>query len=193
MASQARAVSGAVPGNLPLTDARPNILVVGVGHSGTTIVTRLLATLGWQLGDADERFAEHGPLRAANRYALQHDQLPAAAIEALDMLDTHPPWAAKDPRFSVTLHLWAPLFQSRSGLPLVLHLTRDPAAVAASYLKRNELVRGRPGNTWNGSSRGMTVDEQYASLASQLARWPGPIVTLAYEQLAAAHKLFAPR
>ena len=44
-------------------DGRPNIVVLGVGNSGTTIVTKMLHALGWQATDADETFAESVRLR----------------------------------------------------------------------------------------------------------------------------------
>lgn len=46
-------------------DGRPNIVVVGVGNSGTTIVTKMLHALGWQAADADDTFGESVGLREA--------------------------------------------------------------------------------------------------------------------------------
>ena len=116
-----------------VADAQANVLVVGVGHSGTSVVTRMLAALGWQAADADEEFAECVPMREANDYALLHGQLPESAREYAGRLFARRPWVAKDPRLCVTLPLWWPLFRSE---PVVLHLEKSRDEVEESYLRR---------------------------------------------------------
>ena len=38
---------------------RPNLVVVGVGHSGTTILTKMISELGWGSVGADERYFDN--------------------------------------------------------------------------------------------------------------------------------------
>ena len=43
--------------------------LLGVGHSGTTILTRMYEAEGWNLGPADEEYAEHPEIRSLSRDA----------------------------------------------------------------------------------------------------------------------------
>jgi hypothetical protein len=84
-------------------NSRPNIVVLGVGNSGTTIVTKMLHALGWQAADADETFAESVRFREINESGDF-----SGAAEYLASLPQ--PWAIKDPRLVRTLgigsHSW---------------------------------------------------------------------------------------
>ena len=46
---------------------QPNIVVFGVSHSGTSVVTKMLGLLGWHLNDADEQFVESLSMTSVNR------------------------------------------------------------------------------------------------------------------------------
>src|SRR6185437_9108184 len=79
---------------------RPNVLVYGVGHSGTTILTRMLFALGWNSADADEQYAESVSIRDLNRRLLSDrgKEIDRSGLTAA--LSALPdPWALKDPRF----------------------------------------------------------------------------------------------
>lgn len=185
-----------VPGTVEIADSRPNILVVGVGHSGTTVLTKLLDKLGWDAYGADASYAEHKKIRNFNRYALQHDCLgdQEEIADVLLDLNAHKPWVVKDPRFTVTLRHWWEHFRILGDdAPVVVRITKNMAKVRASYLRRGEIVRGKPGNKWAGAARGLTVEEQINYLDNQLRNWKGPIITLAYEQIAEAVSIFQPR
>src|SRR5262245_49578120 len=92
-----------------LMQGRPNILLFGVGHSGTSIVAKMIRTLGWNLGGADG-FGENVAVRAVNiRILGKH---PVDASETVRVLEQLPsPWLLKDPRFVLTLERWIPIFQ----------------------------------------------------------------------------------
>ena len=46
---------------------KPNIIVYGIGHSGTSIVSKMLHELGWNVGiDVDEYHFEDIPTRELN-------------------------------------------------------------------------------------------------------------------------------
>ena len=175
-----------------VADARPNVLVVGVGHSGTSVVTRMLAALGWQAADADEEFAECVPMREANDYALVHGQLPESAREYAGRLFARRPWVAKDPRLCVTLPLWWPLL--RVSEPVVVNLEKSREKVEESYLRRGAARRGNDVTMrWVRGSRRYTIGELYDQLQHSLAHWPFPVMRLQYEQVMAACSLFRPR
>ena len=176
-----------------MIEGRPNVVVVGVGHSGTTILTKMLGLLGWNTPQADNRYCEHVGMRGANRAALRTQRLPQPRLQRImAQLKTQTPWVVKDPRLSVTLDLWVPGF-TQIGLPTLCWIQKDLAAVKRSYLKRNEKIRGVAGNRWNGSRRGYTVDEQWELLTAQVGQWPGPVITIQYDQLAEVTSLFKPR
>jgi hypothetical protein len=172
-----------------MKDGRPNIIVVGVGHSGTSIVTKLLHTVGWQAPQADSRYYEHVGIRKANTKALATGRLPDTRAIVKE-LNANQPWVVKDPRFTVTLSLWHAVLQP---CPLLLWLTKDIEAVKRSYVRRKELLNGKPGNRWRGAKRGYTVEQQLQMITAAVADWSGPVVKLDYTQIAEAAALFKPR
>jgi hypothetical protein len=174
-------------------NCHPDLVVVGVGHSGTTILTQLLGKFGWNLPHADHRYAEHIKIRSHNRYYLRNHKLKSAAADVLTELKGDQPWAIKDPRFTVTLHSWIPVFIQLDIEPVLVWVKRDLDAVKQSYLRRREIVRGGPGNRWNGASRGYTVDEQWHLIQEQVQNWPWHTFEVEYEQLAVAAEMFKNR
>ena len=171
---------------------RPNLVVVGVGHAGTTILTQMLGELAWNIVGADARYAENIKVRNANRVALSREELPEHLIEEIVVeLNENEPWVIKDPRFSVTLHLWKNVFNKLNSFPVLVHIARDLHDVKSSYIKRKEIVRGCPGNMWKGASHGFTVDEQLKMLCQCLSVWKEPIIDITYEQIKQATALFS--
>lgn len=172
------------------SDDRPDIVVFGVGHSGTTLVASMLFALGWNRGAtahaADEEYCEHIEIRECNRHALAHGALPANAASVLAGLKT--PWAIKDPRFVITLPLWQPLLGSRADRSIVLlWITKDLEQVKRSHELRGELHNGVAG------SHGHTVDDLWQCAKTYYEQWPGPKVSLSYESLADAAQRFLPQ
>ena len=167
----------------------PNVFVLGVGHSGTTILTRMLFALGWHAGGegltADDEFAEHEGIRACNRFAMEHGHLPPEATQMLEQIPV--PWAVKDPRMVITLQLWADNIQAAGDpLPCLLWIARDLEAVRESHVRRGEFVRGGVG------SHGHTIEQLHDLAAGQFDSWRGPKLRLEYKALTNAVKLFNP-
>ena len=152
-----------------------NIIILGVGHSGTTILTQMLNSLGWDIGDADERYWESVKVREINRAVYSGEA--GVHINENFFAEFKEPWVIKDPRFVWTLSYWAKVFQSQLGeLPLVLFLQREKADVLNSYKKRGE-------------------KEPYYQLKLDSAKakyeaWPGPKCTIDYEDIATSCELF---
>lgn len=172
------------------SDDRPDIVVFGVGHSGTTLVTSMLFELGWNPGAtadaADTEYCEHIEIREFNRHALLHGSLPANAASVLDGLKT--PWAVKDPRFILTLPLWQPLLGSRGDRSVVLlWITKELEQVKQSHELRGELHNGVAG------SHGHTVDDLWEFAKTNYEKWPGPKLSLSYQSIAEAAQQFLPQ
>lgn len=155
---------------------KPNVIVLGVGHSGTTILTRMLIALGWNGNDADEAYAESVSIREMNEHAWRYGLLPSRAAEQVERLRT--PWVLKDPRFCETLHLWTPLLIEKK--PALIWITRNPDATEASYRKRGE----------GAVIRGKTRQQNRRNAARQYADWPFAKLHISLEQITAAVELF---
>lgn len=171
------------------TGVKPNIFILGVGHSGTTILTRMLFALGWNAGTegmtADEEFAEHVGIRECNRYALEHGGLPPNAMSMLEKIPA--PWAVKDPRLAMTLQLWGTSIETAGEpLPSLLWIVRDLEAVRESHVRRGEFVRGGVG------SHGHTIEALHELAGQQFDSWHGPKLRVEYEGLMAAARIFDP-
>lgn len=147
---------------------RPNIVMLTVGHTGSSVVSHMLGRLGWNLGDADDQYGESVSVRDCN-----HRRDFSKAAEVLAALPE--PWAIKDPRFCETLDAWLPFLDRYR--PVLVWLTRDPEAVTASFRRRGESLRVVPRRT--------------AAAQRHFDRWTGPKLQLAYEQLQAAVTLFS--
>jgi len=159
----------------PLKSSRP-VVVMGIGHSGTTIVSRMLSALGFYAGPADEEYAEHPGVRDLNEEAIQSGTLDLS--RALDHLeDMAAPWVVKDPRFVHTLNEWTPILSRWQ--PTLLWIVRKDEDVERSYQRREENYRD-----------GQTLDGLYDLAADQFDAWPWGKVRLDFENLADAVSLF---
>jgi|GEM_PF-1095849 len=158
---------------------KPNVVVLGVGHSGTTVFTRMLNAAGWDLPGADKRFAECVWMRDFNLQLMHQGHFDAR--RAMQRLSGMPqPWAVKDPRFVFTLHFWKPLFAEMERPPTLVRISRNPDDLKRSYLRR-----GFRGNIHDA------IDQRLRLCERQYEAWPWPRVTIQYEQLGLAARLFS--
>lgn len=146
---------------------RPNIVLLTVGHTGSTICMRILGALGWQLGDADSDYGESVSVRECNQ-----KQNWSKASEALAALPA--PWAIKDPRFCEFLDEWLSALEPYS--PTLLWLTRDDSDTANSFRRRGESIE--------------LMQRRLTAAQGHFDRWTGPKVRIDYGQLKAAAGLF---
>lgn len=163
----------------------PNIVVFGVGHSGTSVVTKMIRSLGWNTAlheqDLDVEFFEHISVRQLNEATIRGGRLDLdAAREELEKLPT--PWVLKDPRFVVTMHQWLEAFSDHQ--PLLLWLVREPESVKASYRRRQVAPQGEP------ITRGRTIDEALQDTADIYYAWPWQKLRLKFEDIATAAASF---
>jgi len=141
---------------------KPNIVLLGVGHSGTRAFVRFLEALGWNLGDVKHGVAENRAVQNINKRVLAIDGICPCGSDATDVGDEHitcrrcgnatvfrpvdpgceyqdalktlpEPWGIKDPRLVVTWARWLPHFIEYS--PVVLFVTRDMERMKKTYRK----------------------------------------------------------
>lgn len=146
---------------------RPNVVLMTIGHTGSSIVARMMGMLGWQLGDADDEYSESVSVREIN----QRRQFSRCG-QVLSQLPE--PWVIKDPRFCEHLDKWLPALQHYS--PTLVWLTRDIADVEQSYRKRGE--------NWHRAR------ERQAMAQTHWYEWRGPKVQVSYEDVRAAVRAF---
>ncbi|TWT43069.1 Glycosyl transferase family 2 [Thalassoglobus neptunius] len=165
----------------------PNILLFGVGHSGTSIVTRMIQDLGWHAegkpGDLDEEFAEHIPIRDLNTKLIRHGEFDDQV--AKNILTTLPrPWVIKDPRFVHTMTAWMECFADYQ--PLLVWLVRDVESVKQSFRRRQRVPQAEP------ISRGMTIDELMRQAEAIYKAWPWRKLRIQFENIGEATQRFCP-
>lgn len=159
---------------------RPCVVLLGVGHSGTSVAAKMFHAAGWEPGDADDAFGESVSVRELNQHVEQRGQLPSTpAMAALEALPR--PWAIKDPRFVTTLHHWLPHFARLERPPLLVRIVRDLDRVIASHHRRNA-----PGDVPH------TLEQRMRSCVRQYQLWPWSRMTIQYERLGLATGLFSP-
>jgi hypothetical protein len=158
-----------------------DIVIFGVGHSGTSLLARMIHTLGWYPNDADATFAENVRMREINRQLVTGDPKHEPAAGALEFARSlSRPFAIKDPRLVETLSRWTEVFAELGLAPMLLMIDRDRDDLVRSYTDRNEFVRGQPG------TRNRTLDELLDLAEANYFRWPYPKMRIRYEKLVAA-------
>ena len=151
---------------------KPNIVLLTVGCSNSSIVMRMLGAMGWNLGDADEKYAESVSVRAVNM------RRPFDIMAAYDAIESLPqPWAVKDPRFCEHLPVWRPILLHYK--PVLLWVTKDHAYVRQSFKRRFNADPAR-------------ADERLRKCQQHFTGWPWGKLRLDVDQIAAAVKLFDP-
>jgi GT2 family glycosyltransferase len=174
------------PGIPPIIpDAGKSVIVLGVGHSGTTITTKMLSALGFSTHNSDDEFAENIFVRDLNDECWKTGSLnvPAARRELAFMEQFGSPWVIKDPRFIHTLDRWHGVLAPYR--PFLLFVTRDLDDVAESYRRRCESPKTGPVIT-----RGVTLEEGLKEAEDQYDRWPWAKVRITLDQLTSMTSLF---
>lgn len=149
-----------------------NIVVMGVGHSGTSILSKMLMQCGYNKNDSDEEYGESVSVREVNDRMFTNSHTLHHMQTAMDnMLE---PWVIKDPRFVYHLDKWATLFAKDP--PLLVWIKRDTEAVRESYLRRY--------------GKDNLVVKRLALAQDQYNRWPWHKITINYEDIAQAVQMF---
>jgi len=141
-----------------------SILILGMHRSGTSAITRLIASMGAHVApehlllpashDNPKGFFERTDVLALNRAILASQNCNWYQVSGFDstrplppelekpmracvqQLENHAPFVVKDPRFCLTLPYWLPFFSTPPTLVLAV---RHPAAIAHSLQRRNDM------------------------------------------------------
>lgn len=157
---------------------KPNVIVLGIGHANTTITTRMLQALGWNLGDADGEYAESVSVREVDQQWTSGKGFDAMKARAA-LAKLPQPWAVKDPRFSHgVLTNWVPLLAGFQ--PVLLWVRKNLDIVLASHHRRGEQM----------SHEVLEKRERYCS--EQFAAWPWGRLEITADRIDAAIRLWKP-
>lgn len=151
----------------------PNIIVIGLPHSGTTMLTQILVCFGFHLPKIVSEYVESPIVNEINDYLIDGKVWSLAMIRNLKLKS---PWILKDTRFCSTLHYWIPWLSRDNAPKLLICLSREQEDIEASYLSRNEEVP-------NLSHLQRVCNEQFE-------QWPWNKIRIEYKQLIEACKLF---
>lgn len=168
-------------GRLESAAEKPNVVILGVGHSGTSVLAKMLFAAGWSASDADEEFGENVAFRAMNENFGPRWWLDRRRARAL-LAELGEPWVLKDPRLVSTMPAWLEHFATVERPPLLVWIRRNPADVADSYGRRGELPRDEAFSI---------VAERVRKCQKHFLAWPWPKLAIDYEQLGAAISLFS--
>ena len=162
------------------TTEKANVVILGVGHSGTSILAKMLFAAGWNAGDADQEYGESVTVRRLNERALKEGSLDSDQADAvLGQLSS--PWALKDPRFVFTLDRWIVHLAKLTKPPTLVWIRRNSGAVAGSYIRRGEL-RGKHAED--------VVARRLMRCHELFATWVWPKLAIDFERLSNAAGLF---
>lgn len=176
--------------NNTCTTAGVGVIVLGVGHSGTSTVACELHRLGFFFRGGMRTCEDSGVVELNERMARTlklHQRRVDNFSEIEQFVNTNPrpsarfamdasrhisrlpvPFIIKDPRFVWTLHHWTPLFKR---LPMLIHVRRDAGDILKSHVARKEMVTRadvRTRQLWD---------------AWQLSQWPGCAVSFSVYDL----------
>ena len=169
---------------------KPNIIVLGVPHSGTRILAYMLFELGWDRVDAIDPIAESQQVRRINkRYGcpsrlgtIVNTIEPYRIERALRALGGCQPWVIKDPRFCMTLDQWVKPLESYCPV-LLIWLIRENIDYHTKSFQRRKYYKTRQSN--------INIIKRYAKAAAkQYTSWPWAKVQIKYEDMIEAVKLF---
>lgn len=111
-----------------------NIVVLGIGGSSTSLVTRALCKMGWHTGAVYEQYYENLEIKKLNLEMAEGKVLRDNDRKFEILANLKQPWVIKDPRFHETLRDWLPALHPYK--PLLLYLTRDMAQLRSSWLSK---------------------------------------------------------
>jgi len=198
--------------------ARPGIVVMGPYRSGTSLVCRMLSSLGVDFGPAkrllrpdafnpggylqraDVRLANSRLLRSAGsgfawpadpEHIAARGDLSLLRVPDLDWRAGVTRWGIKDPRFCATLQAWLAAGVFERSRIRVVHVMRSSTVCANSLIAMPELARQlRPAT--------LAVAEATIRRYADLAAWHAahldvPVFSLSYEALMDAPSGWAAR
>lgn len=155
---------------------KPNVIILTIGSSNSTVVARMMAAAGWNVGDVDPDYAENREVHQINARTVGGSGFDKR--RAGELLASLPrPWVLKDPKFSQTLRHWRPSLANYR--PALLWLTKDLEYVRKSYSRRFGLSPG-------------LADRRHVWCEQYFAAWPWGKLHIDAENMVKAIRLFDP-
>lgn len=164
-----------------LITQKPNLIVTGVAHSGTSILAKMLIMMGWDRLEAkDETNVEMEKVYYLNQALITGGKPDWESIR--NMLNGRSPWVMKDPHFAYTLGDWIPKLAQFGYCPTLVVITRVHDMVVES---------------WNQRGEGQPDAEPHVAYAELMLRtnieaWPWEKVVIDYENMVQAARLCSP-
>lgn len=117
----------------------PNVIILGVGHSGTRVLVDIMRELGWNTGPTDEHSENLEVVSINTKNIYTHGNYFDVDRVKYFIKDLKEPWVLKDPRFVRfnILEKWTSILDPK---PFVLHLERDAKDILISHQRRNEEI-----------------------------------------------------
>lgn len=172
----------------------PNIFVLGVGHSGTSIIAKMLYAFGYNKNAADDQFCEDTSFRNIHGRWLSFGFADKKTGDEFHKTVNHDienfingiqrPFALKDPRFVLFADIWGQHPLVKKDNSCLLYITKDRDSVAESYISRGEVLNGIP------FCHGKYLSDLHDIAHDQFLKWPGMKLHISYENLKNAVALF---
>lgn len=162
----------------------PNLLVMCVSHSGSTVTMRMLGAAGWHIWPEGSH-EDPNVLRAlSSRERSRHDVRRALRGYLASRAE---PWAVKAVELCFAAEWLWPAFEGFERKPVLVWLTRSLADVEDSHRRRNKFYGGAPGLPHLG-----TVQQLWKGAEQQFSRWPGDKLRVSFEQIEKVCAIFDP-
>lgn len=164
-------------------------IILGVGHSGTSVLARIHWKAGWHFDGSQRSYAHFvepawcvpytGMITRHNRGSPRDDDL-SIAQAAQRVVDgfaaSKRPTVVKDPRFVVALPHLAGLLSVEPQCELLM-IRRSFEQLTPCYLRRNQRVAGQPG------VYGLTLPVLCKLAEQAYEQWPGTKWAVEYDRL----------
>lgn len=153
---------------------QPNVVIITVGRTGSALLVRMAAKLGWNIGDAHPYYGE--PMEIENtQWQFLHGNASRAALKHhirrhLDNLQS--PWCVKSCRIAECWDVWKPILREMNVT--LVWSDRDDADVLESWRRAG----------W-GHDLGL-LDRRREQVEAAFADWDGAKIHLHHEDVCAA-------
>lgn len=163
-----------------ITQMNGDIIVYGVGHSGTSVVTKMLLALGWKAGsNMDDFHSEDIDVRDINDIIRKQGINDELKVKMRQIIQSYPkPFVIKDPRFIWTIKEWTEIFEELNIHPLLLNIQREPEAIYKTHQRKNEVITLEE------------IGKRQVLAAEGYHNWPWGKASISYQNVKAASALF---
>jgi hypothetical protein len=163
---------------------RPNIVILTIGRSGSTLLVQELIRRGWAANDCDAEYGESVSFRAVNQRELywRRRGRRASQVTHLSQLiaGLREPWVLKDPRLSLTYDLWRPCLNRDDNL--LIYLTRSLDEIEECLRRRQWGEEDRYGR-WK--IHGRLLHDLPVACDRAFQQWAGPKIQIDHRELGA--------